>query len=57
MRSYFKKGLGAMLDYLEPKIVLVYGNMPEDIFGEYHGRATFTRYESEIEKTHKKGGQ
>lgn len=31
-KKHFKAGLEAMLKYLEPEVVLVYGSMPEDIF-------------------------
>lgn len=41
---YFKEGLRAMLDYIEPKIVLVYGPMPNEIFGEFLGKTQFIQY-------------
>lgn len=31
-KTQFKAGLDAMIDYLEPEVVLVYGSMPKDIF-------------------------
>lgn len=34
-KKHFKAGLEAMLKYLEPKVVLVYGSMPKDIFSDY----------------------
>lgn len=43
-KSNFKSGLEAMLNYLEPKIILVYGSMPEDIFDEYNHVARFVKY-------------
>lgn len=55
-RAMFRKGLGAMLEELSPKDVLVHGYMPDDIFKEYLNQVNFHRYESEFEQTHKKGG-
>ena len=54
LRECFAKGLKAMLEYLEPNVVLVHGYMPEDLFGIYAGRTKFVRYPSEIEKAHGK---
>lgn len=34
-KRHFKAGLEAMLDYLKPEVVLVYGSMPKDIFTEH----------------------
>ena len=42
---HFKAGLAAMLDYLEPEVVLVYGPMPDSIFGEYQSRTRFIRFD------------
>ena len=52
-KHYFREGLRAMLDELEPAIVLVYGGMPETIFGEFSGRTRFVHYPDWISK--KKG--
>ena len=43
-RFYFKEGLAAMLDELEPQVVLVYGAMPEDVFDPYIDRTCFVNY-------------
>ena len=43
-KNYFRKGLSAMLDELSPEVVLVYGGMPECIFGEFKGRTHFVNY-------------
>ncbi|MBO4766278.1 MAG: DUF4417 domain-containing protein [Lachnospiraceae bacterium] len=53
-RYHFKAGLEAMLQELEPQVVLVYGPMPEDIFGDYKRAAKFVVYEDWISR--KKGG-
>ncbi len=55
-RRMFKIGLGAMLEVIQPRRVLVHGYMPEDIFGEYICQVEFHRYASQFERTHKKGG-
>lgn len=47
-KKHFKAGLGAMLDYLEPQVVLVYGPMPKEIFDEYVGRTKFVQYDDWI---------
>ena len=52
----FKTGLGAMLEEIQPKTVLVHGYMPDEIFGEYSAQIEFHRYASQFERTHKKAG-
>ena len=44
-KLHFKAGLAAMLDYLEPETVLVYGSMPDDIFSDYIDRTNFVRFD------------
>ena len=43
-KRYFREGLMAMLDELEPEYVLVYGSMPDEIFGDLKGRTNFIHY-------------
>ncbi len=43
-KYYFKHGLKAMLDTLEPEVVMVYGAMPSDVFGDYLHRTEFIQY-------------
>ena len=43
-KQHFKAGLKAMLEYLEPRIVLVYGSMPKTIFEEFEDKTVFYRY-------------
>ena len=43
-KYYFKGGLEAMLETLEPEIVLVYGAMPSDVFGDYLKSTKFVQY-------------
>lgn len=52
-KHYFREGLRAMLDELEPAIVLVYGSMPDDVFREFLHRTRFILYRDWISK--KKG--
>ncbi len=43
-RFYFEEGLRAMLIELEPEIVLVYGAMPDSVFGSYKHMTQFVNY-------------
>lgn len=57
LRTIFKDGLKEMLVRLEPSHVIVYGRMPNDIFGEYLSRYRFHNYQSETEIAHLGGIQ
>ena len=43
-KRYFREGLIAMLDELEPRVVLVYGAMPDTIFHGLETRTEFVQY-------------
>ena len=43
-KRYFREGLIAMLDELEPQVVLVYGSMPNQIFGGLSDRTKFMQF-------------
>lgn len=43
-KRYFREGLIAMLEELEPKVVLVYGAMPDKIFGDLQSKTQFIQY-------------
>ena len=43
-KHHFQAGLAAMLDWLEPEVVLIYGSTPESAFGDVWDRAEFVRY-------------
>lgn len=43
-KYYFSAGLEAMMKTLEPQVVLVYGSMPEKVFGQYMNYAKFVQY-------------
>lgn len=53
-KYHFEAGLAAMLETLEPQIVLVYGSMNEKVFGSYLKSAQFVAYEDWL--TRIKGG-
>jgi len=55
-RFYFKEGLGAMLDKVKPKTVLVYGRMSNELFVPYADSAEFVRYD-DWTTIRKRGGQ
>lgn len=44
-KFYLKEGLKAMLEELEPIVVLVYGAMPKSIFGEFMNRTKFVHFD------------
>ena len=43
-KRLFREGLTAMLDELEPEVVLVYGAMPKSIFGGLENKTRFVQY-------------
>ena len=53
-KYYFKLGLDKLIKILKPRVVLVHGVMPEEVFSDYASKTRFIHYESYISK--KKGG-
>ena len=53
-KELMRRGTKAMIETLEPTDILVHGYMPDDVFGEFYDCATFHRYPSLFEQTHKK---
>ncbi|MDO4502741.1 MAG: DUF4417 domain-containing protein [Coriobacteriia bacterium] len=53
----FKKGLEAMLDWLRPVRVFVYGPMPRDVFGDYEGTTDFVCYPNWTKMRHKEASR
>ena len=53
-RHIFAKGLAAMMETLNPKIILVYGGMPVSIFGQYMSKARFIQYPDWISNVHRR---
>lgn len=48
----FRAGLNAMLDTLEPEIVLVYGAMPDTVFSDFKDRTRFVHYPDWTSRMH-----
>lgn len=44
-KRYFREGLLAMLEELEPEVVLVYGSMPDKIFGDLLDKTRFVQFD------------
>ena len=44
-KRIFREGLEAMIETLEPEVVLVYGAMPDEIFKEYEFDVQFVKYD------------
>jgi hypothetical protein len=45
---HFKRGLAAMLEELQPQVVLVYGAMPDSVFADYKTKTQFVQYQNWI---------
>ncbi len=52
-KFHMEAGLSAMMSALEPLVVLVYGAMPERIFGQYDSYAKFIQYPDWTTRMHK----
>ena len=52
-KQNLRKGLEAMLHWLHPVRVFVYGPMPKDVFGEYEGSTDFVCYPNWTALRHK----
>ncbi|MDO4501104.1 MAG: DUF4417 domain-containing protein [Erysipelotrichaceae bacterium] len=55
-KKLFKDGLVSMIDELEPKIVVVYGSMPKEIFDELKNRTVFVQYDNWTKRMHSEKG-
>ncbi len=49
----YKAGLDAMMDALNPKVVLVYGAMPDSVFGDYLRYAKFVSFPDWTSRMHR----
>ena len=47
-KQIFSKGLGEMLYRLRPERVIVYGAMPQDVFGKYKNDTEFIQFDSDF---------
>lgn len=53
-REYFKRGLKELINRIQPRNIIVYRAMPENIFGEYENYdINFINFESEFSKSRK----
>ena len=55
-KRYFREGLIEMLNELEPEVVLVYGAMPDKIFGDLQQRTKFVQYDDWTTRMKKQTG-
>lgn len=56
-RKSFKEGFAEMLKRLCPSTVIIYGQMPPDIFGEYQALGvSFMQFFTDAQKAKKRGG-
>ena len=51
-KKHFKAGLEAMLETLEPEVVLVYGSMPDSVFKDYLHLTKFVQYDNWTKRRH-----
>lgn len=51
-KQHFRAGLRAMLETLEPEVVLVYGPMPDSVFGDYLHMTKFVQYDNWTKRRH-----
>lgn len=51
-KYFFKAGLKEMLETLEPEVVLVYGSMPDSVFGDYLHMTRFVQYDNWTKSRH-----
>lgn len=51
-KYHFRHGLEAMLETLVPEVVLIYGAMPKNIFGDYLHSTNFIQYPDWITRKH-----
>ena len=51
-KYYFHAGLDAMLETLEPQVVLVYGSMPKSVFGSYDAYTKFVPFPDWTSRMH-----
>ena len=54
-KYHLQAGLEAMLEILEPVVVLVYGAMPKSVFADYYNMTKFVHYPDWITNVHNGG--
>lgn len=54
-KHHLREGLRSFIKEIEPKIILVYGSMPDSIFGEFQDVVQFVHFDDWITAQHKRG--
>ena len=52
-RIHAKAGLKAMLESLEPSVVIVYGPMPDEVFAEFNHCTQFVHFDNLTKEAHR----
>lgn len=56
-KHHLSEGLRSFIEEIEPKIILVYGAMPDSIFGEFKKDVQFVHYDDWTKTQHLQGGK
>lgn len=56
-KHHLREGLRSFIEEIEPKIILVYGAMPDSIFGEFKKDVQFVHYDDWTKTQHLQGGK
>lgn len=56
-KHHLSEGLRSFIKEIEPKIILVYGAMPDSIFGEFKKDVKFVHYDDWTKMQHLQGGK
>ncbi|MBR4693625.1 MAG: DUF4417 domain-containing protein [Bacilli bacterium] len=56
-KYYFELGLNEMINRLQPKVVIVYGRFPNEVFEKFKDRTKFIHFSSEYEESRRKEEQ
>ena len=52
-KYYFELGMNEMLNKLQPRVVIVYGRFPKEVFDKFKNRTHFIHFDSEYEESHR----
>ena len=52
-KEQFRNGLAAMIDYLKPAAIIVYGAMPDSVFGKFKNKAKFINFKDWTSTRHR----
>ncbi len=56
-KHHLREGLRSFIGEIEPKIILVYGAMPDSVFGEFKKVVQFVHYDDWTKTQHLRGGK